>query len=78
MPKSAFPELSTADTARELASVYDVVVLADAEACKALGGPPGTGKERRGARLEDAQTALEALVREGDAVEADGRLIPPT
>ena len=39
--------------------------------------PPGTGKERRRARIADARAALERLVKNGDAVSVDGRLLPP-
>ena len=40
--------------------------------------PPGTGKTDFSKRVRDADTALELLVREGDAVEVDGRLLPPS
>ena len=39
--------------------------------------PPGTGKERRRARIAAARAALERLVKAGDAVSVDGRLLPP-
>lgn len=40
--------------------------------------PPGTGKTDFSKRVRDADAALELLVREGDAVVVDGRLLPPT
>ena len=43
----------------------------------ALCFPPGTGKKRRDHRLADANEALELLVKEGDAIAADGRILPP-
>ena len=39
--------------------------------------PPGTGARRRDQRVVDAWDALEKLVRAGDAVSAEGRLLPP-
>ena len=39
--------------------------------------PPGTGRERRRDRIADARAALERLVKNGDAVSVDGRLLPP-
>ena len=39
--------------------------------------PPGTGRKRRRDRIADAHAALERLVRAGDAVSVDGRLLPP-
>ena len=39
--------------------------------------PPGTGKARRSKRIADARAALERLVKAGDAVSVDGRLLPP-
>ena len=39
--------------------------------------PPGTGRAERRKRIADARAALERLVRAGDAVSVDGRLLPP-
>ncbi|MDE0204897.1 MAG: hypothetical protein OXP66_02550 [Candidatus Tectomicrobia bacterium] len=39
--------------------------------------PAGTGRARRDMRLNDAEEVLEKLVKAGDAVVADGRLLPP-
>ena len=39
--------------------------------------PHSTGKKRRDLRLADANAALDLLVQEGDAVDVDGRLLPP-
>ena len=39
--------------------------------------PPGTGRSRRRDRIADAHKALERLVKAGDAVPVDGRLLPP-
>ena len=39
--------------------------------------PPGTGRARRRDRISDARAALERLVKAGDAVDVDGRLLPP-
>ncbi len=53
---------------------YDRITDAAADA---LCYPPGTGAKRRDQRIADAYTALEELVKEGDAVTVDGRLLPP-
>ena len=39
--------------------------------------PAGTGKARRDMKLHDADKVITKLVREGDAVWRDGRLLPP-
>ena len=39
--------------------------------------PLGTGRKRRRDRIADARAALERLVKAGDAVSVDGRLMPP-
>ena len=39
--------------------------------------PPGTGRAERRKRIADARAALERLVKAGDAVDVDGRLLPP-
>ena len=39
--------------------------------------PPGTGRARQRDRIADARAALERLVKAGDAVSVDGRLLPP-
>ena len=39
--------------------------------------PPGTGRARRRDRIADARAALDRLVKHGDAVNVDGRLLPP-
>ena len=40
--------------------------------------PPGTGKSRRDKRIQDAWAAVERLLKAGDAVYVDNRLLPPT
>ena len=54
--------------------LYDPITDADADA---ICYPPGTGRARRDMRIADACAALEKLVRAGDAVAIDGRLLPP-
>ena len=39
--------------------------------------PPGTGRSERRKRVADGAAALERLVKAGDAVSTDGRLLPP-
>lgn len=53
---------------------YDRITDTTADA---LCYPPGTGAKRRDQRIADAYTALDELVKEGDAVTVDGRLLPP-
>ena len=53
---------------------YDCITDADAEA---ICYPPSIGAKRRDQRIADAHTALEELVKAGDAVAVDGRLLPP-
>ncbi len=55
-------------------NVYDKLIDADKDA---ICFPAGTGKTRRDMRLIDANAVLEKLVREGDAIWHDGRLMPP-
>lgn len=54
--------------------LYDKLTDADKDA---ICFPTGTGKKRRDHRLADANEALELLVREGDTIAVDGRLLPP-
>ena len=59
---------------RRVPKLYDRITDADAEA---LCFPPGTGATRRDQRIGDARDSLEKLVKAGDAVSIDGRLLPP-
>lgn len=54
--------------------VYDKMTDADKDA---ICFPAGTGKKRRDLRLAAADAVFEKLIREGDVVWHDGRLIPP-
>ena len=53
---------------------YDLITDRDREL---LCFPPGTGAARRRQRIEEGTAALERLVKAGDAVDIDGRLLPP-
>ena len=54
--------------------VYDRLTDADKDA---ICFPAGTGHARLWRRLQDANAVFEKMVKEGDAVWRDGRLLPP-
>jgi hypothetical protein len=59
---------------RRVPKLYDKLTDNDVDA---ICYPPGTGAKRRDQRIADARAALDKLVRSGDAVSVEGRLLPP-